>query len=63
MIRLSFWRTFYISQFPYSLQTTEDSLSATICRCDADNNPGINICEKLRERLEFVKAKLEGKSG
>ena len=39
--------TFYISQVPFSLQTTNDSLSATICRCDADNNQAVNICENL----------------
>ena len=47
----------------FPLQTTDDSLSATICKCDTSNNLGSNVCNKLgnnlQERLEFVKAKLE----
>ena len=47
----------------FYLKTTDDSLSATICKCDTSNNLGSNVCNKLgnnlQERLEFVKAKLE----
>ena len=44
-------------------QAAEDSLSATICNCDATNDQGANACRKLGEnlqqRLNSVKTKLE----
>ena len=47
-------------------QATEDSLSATICNCDATNDVGAKACKKLGENLEqrlnFVKTKLEENS-
>ena len=46
-----------------SFQATEDSLSATICNCDATNSLGAHACNKLgknlRQRLNDVKRKLE----
>ena len=44
-------------------QATDDSLSASICKCDATNDLGGKVCktlaENLRQRLNFVKTKLE----
>ena len=49
--------------FLNSFQATEDSLSATICNCDATNSLGAHACKKLgenlRKRLIAVKTQLE----